>query len=154
MILGFWFSRKPNVSAQVASLKKKMRRRYWVLIHLKKFGFTEKELAKVYRTIVRPVMDHCCVVYHSMLTDAQDEELDRLQAHALRYIYGKDMSYKKMREKSGVPTLRARRQELCDKFAAKCLKSTCFSGWFPERRRARDTRGGKGTRNFLLGVTV
>ena len=100
-VLGFWFSRKPNVSLHIENLKKKMRKRYWVLIHLRKFGFTEAELAKVYRTIVRPVMDHCSVVYHSLLSDSQDEDLDRLQAHALSYIYGKDMLYQKMREKAG-----------------------------------------------------
>ena len=107
---------------------------------MKKFGFTEEELAKVFRMIVRPVFDHCCVVYHSFLTDAQDEELDRLQNHALRYIYGKDLSYKKMREKAGVTTLRARREELCDKFSAKCLKSDRFRAWFPEKISARSTR--------------
>ena len=132
-VLGFHFSRKPDVSAHIRALKQRIRRRYWILIHLKKFGFTEDELAKVFRTIVRPVFDHCCVVYHSFLTDAQDEELDRLQNHALRYIYGKDLSYKKMREKAGVPTLRARREELCDKFSAKCIKSDRFRAWFPER---------------------
>ena len=100
------------MKAQVESLRKKIRRRYWVLIHLKKFGFKEEELAKVYRTIVRPVLDHCSVVYHSFLTGAQDEELERLQAHTLRYIYRKDMSYKKMRERAGVQLLRDRRQEL------------------------------------------
>ena len=77
-----------------------------------------------------------------MLTEAQDEELERLQAHALRYIYGKDMSYKKMRERAGVVTLRERREELCDKFASKCTKSERFSGWFPKRIRARNTRAG------------
>ena len=66
---------------------------------------------------MRLVFDHCSVVYHSLLTDAQDEMLDRCQAHTLRYIFGKDMSYKKMREKAGVCTLRERRQDLCDKFA-------------------------------------
>ena len=47
-IPGFWFSRRPKVALHVANLKKKMRRRYWVLIHLKVFGFSKDELAKVY----------------------------------------------------------------------------------------------------------
>ena len=70
----------------------------------------------------------------------QDEELDRLQAHALRYIFGKDMSYKKMRDRAGVTTLRERRVELCDKFASKCLKSDRFRHWFPRRVPQRVTR--------------
>ena len=87
-VLGFTFSRRPSVAAHVEALIRRVRRRYWILIHLRTFGFSEDELARVYRTIVRPVFDHCAVVYHSMLTDSQDEELDRCQAHALRYIYG------------------------------------------------------------------
>ena len=139
-VLGFIFSGKPDVTAHFLSLKKKIRRRYWVLIHLKKFGFTEDELAKVYRTIVRPVIDHCCVVYHSLLKDYQDEELDRMQAHALRLIYGKDLSYHRMRELAGVPTLRDRRIELVDKFSAKCVKSERFRSWFPEKVAGRASR--------------
>ena len=59
------------------------------------------------------------MVFHSMLTDKQDEQLERLQATALRYIYGFGVSYAKMREASGLDTLRERRIAACDKFAAK-----------------------------------
>ena len=70
------------------------------------------------------------VVYHSLLTDEQDGMLDQCQAHALRCIYGKGVSYQKMREMAGVKTLRQRRIDACDRFAAKCLKDPRFSGWF------------------------
>ena len=72
-----------------------------------------------------------------MLTDEQDELLDRCQAHALRCIYGIGPSYREMREMAGVPTLRQRRTELCDKFAQKLLKNPRFAHWFPLRRAAR-----------------
>ena len=140
-VLGFVFSPRPTASAHFEQLRRRFRRQYWILLHLKNFGFTHDELCKVYRTIVRPTADHLCVVYHSLLTDYQDEELDRCQAHALRCIFGKDMSYKKMREMAGVGTLRERREELCDKFAAKCLKSTLYREWFPERQVQGASRG-------------
>ena len=100
------------------------------------------ELCKVYKTIIRPVADYCSVVYHSMLSDEQDELLDRCQAHALRCIFGKDISYEKMRERAGITTLRQRRVELCDKFARKCLKNPRFSGWFPRKDTRRSGRSG------------
>ena len=59
--------------------------------------------------MLRPVVDYGCVVYHSSLMDAQDELLERLQNHALKTIYGPGISAKKMRELSGLPTLRERR---------------------------------------------
>ena len=79
------------------------------------------------------------MVYHALLTDAQDEALGRCQAHALRYIFGKDMSYKKMREKAEVTTLIERRDTLCDQFAAKCVKSARFASWFPLKVATRAT---------------
>ena len=60
-----------------------MRDTVWVLRHLKTAGFTEGELAVVYRTVVRPVLDYGAVIYHPMLTDEQDQAVERLQAQAL-----------------------------------------------------------------------
>ena len=54
---------------------------------------------------------------------------------------GEDMLLKNMREKVGVSTLRAWREEPYDKFTAKCLKNERFMGWFPERPMGRATRG-------------
>ena len=106
-VLGFHMSDRPTVAAQVEALRKRLRQRYWILFHLKNYGFSQQELCKVYRNVIRPIADYCCVVYHSMLTDEQDEVLERCQAHALRCIFGKDVPYAKMREKAGVTTLRA-----------------------------------------------
>ena len=86
-LLGFHFDGRPNVSAHVTALMKRFRQRTWVLNHLKHAGFNSEELAKVYRNIVRPVADYMSVVYHSMLTDLQDEKIKRLQAQALKFIF-------------------------------------------------------------------
>ena len=75
-----------------------------------------------------------------MLSDDQDEALDRCQAHALRCIFGKDMSYADMRKKAGVTTLRQRRIELADKFAQKCLKNPRFASWFPLKEGGRSSQ--------------
>ena len=91
-ILGFHMSSRPTVAAHVEALRKRFRQRYWILFHLKRLGFMREELCKVYRNIIRPVADYCAVVYHSMLSDEQDELLDQCQAHALRCIFGKDIS--------------------------------------------------------------
>ena len=77
-VLGFHMNGKPTVAAHVEALRKRFRQKYWVLFNLKKNGFTKQELCKVYRNIIRPVADYCCPVYHSMMTDEQDEALERL----------------------------------------------------------------------------
>ena len=112
----------------------------WVLRHLRLSGFNNDELATVYKTVVRPVLDYCAVVYHPMLTDEQDQVIERLQARALKNIYGYKMSYASMRKLAGVSTHRDRRIELCDKFAQKARANPRFGHWFPERQAARRGR--------------
>ena len=142
-VLGFHFSREPTVARHVDALCRRFRQKYWVLIHLRKFGFNESELVKVYKSIVRPVADYCSVVYHSMMSDQLDERLERCQQHALRCIFGYGLSYSEMRRKAGVSTLRQRRVDQCDKFSAACIKGGRFSHWFPRKTGRRSSRGGE-----------
>ena len=96
----------------------------------------------MYKTCIRPIADYCAVVYHSALTDEQDEVLERLQSHALKCIFGLGKSAGKMRAEAQVTTLRQRRITLCDKFAQKAASSVRFSHWFSTRASGRSTRGG------------
>ena len=131
-VLGFHLDSRPTVHAHINALKARMRDTTWVLRHLKLAGFNEKELATVYCTVVRPVLDYCAVVYHPMLSDEQDQAVERLQAKALKNIYGYTDSYAEMRRKAGITTHRDRRIALCDKFAEKAAANPRF-GWFPLR---------------------
>ena len=140
-ILGFHMNSKPGVHAHIDALKVRMRDLYWVLRHLKQAGFREDELARVYTTVIRPVLDDCAVVYHPMMNDEQDQAVERLQARALKCIYGYKDSYSTMRKKAGITTHRARRIELCDKFAHKAANNPRFAEWFP-LRVARSGRHG------------
>ena len=139
-LLGFNFGCRPNCNEHIESIRKKFRGRYWLLIHLSQNGFTEKELVKAYTTMVRPIAEYCAPVFHSMLNDKQDYELERMQATALRIIYGYGPSYADMRQEAGIETLRQRRIELCDKFARKCAMSDRFGSWFPPARSTRVSR--------------
>ena len=131
-VLGFHIDSRPSAHAHVKALQNRIRETAWVLRHLKIAGFSEDELATVYQTVVRPVLDYCAVVYHPMLTDEQDQSVERLQARALKNIYGYKDSYATMREKAGVTTHRARRIELCDTFAQSTAANPRFE-WFPLR---------------------
>ena len=148
-LLGFHISNRPGVSAHVFALKRRLRQRFWVLIHLRSFGFTESELVQVYKTVIRPVHDYCAVVFHSQLTDEQDELLERQQSHALKLIFGPQISAGKMRERAGITTLRQRRIDLCDKFAAKTAKNPRFGHWFPVKPNRRNTRSATAPTQYL-----
>ena len=77
--LGVSFSYTPVLDLRVWTICKKFREHYWTLRNLKTNGFSCKELVRVYTTMIRPNADYACVMYHSSLTDQQDEDIDRLQ---------------------------------------------------------------------------
>ena len=127
------------MAAHVEVLRKRVRRLYWNLYYLREHSFRQDDLVAVFKSILRPVLDYCCPVFHPLLTEEQDEILERLQSYALRITYGNGMSAGAMRKLAGLTTLRARRIELMDKFAKKSLDSERFSHWFP-KRAGRSTR--------------
>ena len=139
--LGFHISSKPSMWSHVEAMRKRFRQRYWVLRHLRGLGFSQEDLVRVYKCVILPIADYCSVVYHSQLTDEQDEIIERMQSQALKCIYGPRISAAKMRSLSGLTTLRARRIEQSDKFAEKSAKSPRFQHWFP-KRDGRPTRSG------------
>jgi hypothetical protein len=141
-LLGFCIDGSPTVRAQVASIKEKVRRRLWVLRHLKTFGFSSEELVMVYQSQIRSVIEYCSVVYHGMLTGEQSDSLERLQYQALKCIYGYGESYRALREKTGLETLQERRLKAVDRFTAKCLAGS-YAHWFPLNQGVRETRGKK-----------
>lgn len=98
--------------------------------------------------MVRPVVEYGAVVFHSSLTDEQNEELDRLQNSALKCIYGPGLSGRKMRALSGLTTLRRRREDLCLKFAKKCAANSLFAGWFPLKTTRTSARTRKQTEMY------
>ena len=138
--LGMVFSNKPNMNLLVEAIRKAFRSRYWILRNLKNNGFTTEELLTVYTTMIRLVAEYGCPVFHSSLTDAQDEELERLQSHALKCIFGTDQSARTLRSSVNIQTLRSRREEICDKFALKMSSNPEFDRWFPRKQTRASTR--------------
>ena len=138
-ILGFHFSNKPNMAAQVEAIRKKMTSRIWVLRHLGHRGFTKDELLKVYLACILPIHDYCSNVYHSSLTQAQSNTLERLQARALKAIFGYEYSYRSLLELTELKTLHARREARALAFAQKCTAGR-FKTWFPRCEGRRSAR--------------
>ena len=147
--LGMRFSSKPDMTAHVEWMLKSLRSRLWMLQNLKRSGFSTEELVTVYKTIIWPVADYGSMVYHSSLTDSQDEALERIQTQALKCIYGPFRSERKLRKAAGLETLRSRRVELCDKFARKSAANPHFAHWFPIKTTRTSNRVKKTNEIYL-----
>ena len=139
-ILGVHSSSRPDMSAQVESICQKFRARIWTLRHLHHRGFSEEDLVKVYKSTILPCHNYCSSVFHSSLTLSQTIVLEKLQAKALKAIYGYDPPYRDLMERAGLTTLRARREARELSFARKCVSSERFSHWFPTKVSVRETR--------------
>ena len=73
---------------------------------------TENVSVTVYKTMVLSLFDYACFTHEGANTGLL-KKLDRLQNRGLKICYrGKHMSEEEMYEKSSVPILRRRRQEL------------------------------------------
>ena len=139
-ILGFEFSKEPGMAAQVSAIRRKFYARKWVLNHLSHAGFSKQDLLKVYKAVILPIHDYCSCVYNFSLTLTQVAALERLQAQALKTIFGYEHSYRSLLEMTGLTTLKARRDARSEKFARKCLASPRFRSWFPLHPIERATR--------------
>ena len=139
-ILGVNFSSDPDMSAHVRAIKAKFRSHTWILRHLGHRGFSKEELVRVNKTVILQVHDYCSCVFNSSLTLTQASALERLQAQALKSIFGYKHSYSSLLQQTGIKTLQQRRDERCLKFARKSLASDRFRQWSPMNVIARPTR--------------
>jgi hypothetical protein len=132
--------RQPSPALHIHETIKKVRRRYWIIRHLKRYGLSESELVKVYTSILRATIEFTSVVYGTMLTREQSEDLEHAQSQALKIIFGFNHSYREVLGLAGVERLDERRRKAIEKFAAKSYEGK-FRHWFPlnENRKTRNS---------------
>ena len=133
-ILGFYFGENPTVENHIDKLKTKFRKRLWILRNLRRAGTPQKDLLDAYTCFIRPTLDYCANVYHSMLTGNQAEQLEKMQLSALKIIYGFHLSKDELNNKAGITTLHERRENLFVGFCKKAYGNERFkTEWFQER---------------------
>ena len=141
-VLGFFIDKDGGVWSQVNAVCARLRARSWALTKLRKCGLSTKDLIKVYKNCIRPCAEYASVVLHSTMSAEQADKLEAQQTQALRNIYGFGVSAAKMRARSGLETLRARRVLACTKFAESLVKSPRFSHWMERRQMSSYPRRG------------
>ena len=138
-VLGFHFSSKPNMQAQLDAIVSKITQKLWSIMYLGHRGFNEQELLQVYCTVILPSQDYCSTVYHYSLTQAQINTLERIQARALKAIYGFEYLYSELLQWTGLDRLEVRRDKRARNFARNCIMGR-LSHWFPLHEAQRETR--------------
>ena len=118
-------------------LVKKAHKRLELLRKVANFSTSVEDKRTIYILYVRSILEQSSVVWHSSLTKENSEDLERVQRAALRIILGKDFkNYDDALIKADLDSLENRREDLCQKFAEKCLKNEKTKDLFPNREKA------------------
>ena len=116
-------------------LVKKANKRMELLRKVANFSTSIDDKRIIYILYVQSILEQSSVVWHSSLTKENIEDLERVQKSAVRIILGKEYdkfeSYEDALSKANLEPLECRREELCEKFAAKCLKNDKTKSMFP-----------------------
>ena len=122
------------MQSQFENIRSKFRKRFWSLIHLKKSGISGCKLFRMYCVFVRSVIESNCVIYHSMLSKLQSNEIEKMQKRVLRLCFGFDTSYTETCAAYNIERLDERRVKATRRFVTKAMNSTRFSSkWFRRR---------------------
>ena len=116
-----------NTEYMVRRASKKL----WILRRLKNLGAHQKILVDMYEKHVRSILELAVPLWHSSITEAEKQDIERVQKCALKIILGdKYISYKNALASTQLETLDVRRNHLCLTFALKAEKSEKFEKWF------------------------
>ena len=113
-ILGLTVSDNLLWKNHVNEANKKVNKRFFFLIQLKRAKVPAKDLIQFYTTCIRLILDYGAPVYHYTLSQYLQESLERIQKRALSIIFP-EVSYQDGLQLSCLSSLSSRRQELCDK---------------------------------------
>ena len=104
-------------SDHVDYIHRKTSKRLYFLTFLKRSGLSTRHLLTYYTSIIRPVVEYACPLWHNGLTLDQSNVLESIQKRALRIIFP-EKSYQESVQNS-VNTLHHRRDILCKSFFEK-----------------------------------
>ena len=115
-LLSFMLGDRPGAHAHIKMLRRKFRQRFWSLIHLGRVGLMGDQLFQMYTVLVRPVIKSNHVIYHSMLTAGQAQDLERMQKRVARLSYSIDADYTEVLRKANFNSLGERRVQAVENF--------------------------------------
>ena len=99
----------------VDSIVKKAAKRVYMLYQLKRAGIRQTDLVNVYVSVVRPVLEYACPVWHTNLTKYLSDNIEMIQKRALKSIFPNN-GYDDILCDLGMCTLHERRNVICEQY--------------------------------------
>ena len=130
-LLGVHIRSDLSWKSNTASMCKTAYARLWILRRLKPLGASVEELLDVYDKQIRCIVEYASPVWTCGLTQAEENQIERVQKAAFAIILAKRYSgYSEGLKLLNRNTLKQRRYDVNLRFAKKCLKDEKYKHWF------------------------
>jgi hypothetical protein len=130
-LLGYWFTIDMKPHRHVEHILGICYKRLWAILKLKKAGVPNWDILHFYFMKIRSVLESNCVIYHSMLTQDDTDDIERVQKIVLTVLLADDyLDYHQACISLDLQSLQVRRTKLSLNFALKCLSSDKFKTLF------------------------
>ena len=130
-ILGLTVQENMKWNEHTHNIVKKASKRLYMLRLLKRSNASMDTLIIVYTTIIRPVLEYACQVWHYNIQQYLSEDIERIQKRALRIILP-SQKYDEALTTTNIMSLRSRREILCEQFFEKNIASDKFKVLLPQ----------------------
>ena len=117
-VLGVTISSDLTWNQHVDNIVSKAARRVYMLYQLKRAGVKTHDLLNIYLSVIRPVVEYACPVWHTSLPQYLSDKIESIQRRVVRIIFpGEQVS--EILAANTIPTLHNRHTELCQAYFTK-----------------------------------
>ena len=132
-LLGKIISEDLKWDKNINSIIKKAYARMQLIKKIICFNPPKEDLITIYISFIRSLLEQSCVVWNSMLTEQNINDLERVQKTVLKLILKNEyLDYNNALLKLDLPTLSQRRKYLCENFALKNINNEKMKHHFRE----------------------
>jgi len=139
-LLGFHVTDSLQWNEHVSSLCSRAAQRLHFLQQLKRASMSSDDLLYYYQSVVWPVTEYACVVWHTSLTQEQTKQLESIHKRAMKIIFGIN-SGDLRRALVTVPSLAERREWITKRFFSDMSNKTNFLHELLPKKRESDVTG-------------
>ena len=113
-LLGVYLNDRLSWDTHIDKMYKRACQRVHFVGSLKRTNMIQKDLVKVYTSLVRPVLEYACQVWHPGLTKGQADMIESVQERILKLIYP-NQNYFEALSQARLESLFERREMLCER---------------------------------------
>ena len=108
---------------EIENIVAKAGKRVYMLYQLKRAGIGQHDLVTIYVSVIRPVLEYACPVWHTNLNKHLTKSIETVQKRALKCIYPGN-EYTDILCLTNLPCLKGRRDSLCKKYFQNIMETT------------------------------